>query len=129
MSTLTAVNLDVRTLIGYHMSTPYIYSFSILVVRSILVVNKNNNASDAVFETECNKTPKRRNIASIGGSKGGARHARPPGSKFFHFHAVFWQKICKIIAIWELAHPPQENPGSATGKVGQIITQPRSCAV
>ena len=50
MSTLTAVNLDVWTLIGYHMSTPYIYSFSILVVSSILVVNKNNNASDAVFE-------------------------------------------------------------------------------
>ena len=50
MSTLTAINVDARTLIGYHMSTPYIYSFSILVVSSILVVNKNNNASDAVFE-------------------------------------------------------------------------------
>ena len=29
---------------------------------------------------------------SIGGSKGGARDARPPGSKFFHFHAVFGKK-------------------------------------
>ena len=27
----------------------------------------------------------------------------------------FWQKIDKIIRFWELAPPPQENPGSATG--------------
>ena len=30
---------------------------------------------------------------TIGGSKGGARDA--PGSKFFHFHAVFGKKIAK----------------------------------
>ena len=31
---------------------------------------------------------------NIGGSKGGARDARPPlGSKFFHFHAVFGKKL------------------------------------
>ena len=36
---------------------------------------------------------------TIGRSKGGAS---------------FWQKICKIIPIWELAHPPRENPGSPT---------------
>ena len=34
------------------------------------------------------------------------------GSKFFHFHAVFAKKIAPT---WELARPPQENPGSATG--------------
>ena len=33
---------------------------------------------------------------TIGGSKGGARDARPPwGSKFFHFHAVSGDKIEK----------------------------------
>ena len=33
---------------------------------------------------------------TIGGSKGGARDAPPPwGSKFFHFHAVFGNKIEK----------------------------------
>ena len=33
-------------------------------------------------------------IHCIGGSKGGARDARPPwGSKFFHFHAVFGKNV------------------------------------
>ena len=60
----------------------------------------------------------------IGGSKGGARDARPPwGSKFFHFHAVFDKKL-KIIALLGVGAPPGENPGSATGfraQFGQII--------
>ena len=53
-----------------------------------------------------------------GGSKGGARDARPPGPKFLHFHAVFGQ-IGQIIG-WRpppplgLAPPPLGNPGSAT---------------
>ena len=41
---------------------------------------------------------------NIGGSRG--RHAPPPpnwGFKFFHFHAVFGKKNCKIIALWEFA--------------------------
>ena len=40
------------------------------------------------------------------------------GSKFFHFHAVFGKKNWKITPIWELAPPPQDNPGSATGRGG-----------
>ena len=49
----------------------------------------------------------------IGGSKGGA--------KLFHFHAVFGKKICKIIPICKLAHPPRENPGSATVLDGSFV--------
>ena len=123
---------------------------------------------------------------SIGGSRG-APGTRPPGSKFFHFHAVFgknvqnnpnlgvgapprenpgsatvnrkrpprvqilsfscsfWQKMCKIIPIWELAQvlwgkswirhcgglvpEPRANPGSATAEgwypnLGQILDPP-----
>ena len=42
-----------------------------------------------------------------GGSKGGARDARPPlGSKFFHFHAVFGRKNRLAHPFWELAPPP-----------------------
>ena len=47
---------------------------------------------------------------------GGARDARPPGSQFYQFHAVFgkiWQIVC-----WhppgELTPPPRGNPGSVT---------------
>ena len=39
----------------------------------------------------------------------------PPGVQILSFSCTFRQKICKIIPIWELAHPPQENLGSATG--------------
>ena len=38
----------------------------------------------------------------------------PQGSKFIHFYAALGKKNCKIIPIWDLAHPPQENPGSVT---------------
>ena len=49
-------------------------------------------------------------LADLRGPQG-----RPGGSKFFHFHAeLLWQKIYKIIGFWELAPPPQENPGSTT---------------
>ena len=52
----------------------------------------------------------------IGGSKGAARDTRSSlGVQIFSFSCSFWQKIDKIIPIWELAHPPLENPGSATG--------------
>ena len=47
----------------------------------------------------------------------------PPGSKFFHFHAVFGKKICKIPRTWELAPPPRENPGSTTGLYIQYLTK------
>ena len=43
-------------------------------------------------------------IISIGGSEGGARDA-PPGVQILSFSCSFWQKIYKIIPIWELAHP------------------------
>ena len=52
-------------------------------------------------------------ITSIGGSMGAPRKRIPWGSKFFHFHAVFGKDLQKI-GLWELAPPPQENPGSAT---------------
>ena len=45
---------------------------------------------------------------------GGHQGRASPGSKFFHCHALFGKKNCKIIPIWDLAHPPLENPGSAT---------------
>ena len=52
-----------------------------------------------LFSVECSKSKDvetERENQFIGGSKGGARDARPPwGSKFFHFHAVFGKKIAK----------------------------------
>ena len=42
---------------------------------------------------------------------------RPPGSKFFQFHAVFgkiWQNRMLAPPPRELAPPPRGNPGSAT---------------
>ena len=54
---------------------------------------------------------------SIGGSKGGARDARPPpGPNSFIFMQFLAKKNCKIISIWELAHPHRENPGAAIEK-------------
>ena len=38
-----------------------------------------------------------------------------PGSKFFNFHVVFGQTICKILGCSELAPLRHENCGSATG--------------
>ena len=49
----------------------------------------------------------------IGGSKGGARDEPPQGPNSFIF-MQFSAKNCKIIPIWELAHPPRKNPGPAT---------------
>ena len=51
-------------------------------------------------------------VIFIGGSKVG-RQGRPPGFKFFHFHAVFGKNL-KIIAILGVGVPPWGNPGSAT---------------
>ena len=42
---------------------------------------------------------------AIGGSKGGARNAPSPGVQILSFSCSFWRKKCKIISIWELAHP------------------------
>ena len=50
---------------------------------------------------------------SIDRSNGGCNRL-PLGSKLFHFHAVLGKKNCKIIPIWELAHPPWENAGYIT---------------
>ena len=50
----------------------------------------------------------------IGGSKG-VPGTRPPSRvQILSFSCSFRQKICKIIPIWELAHPPRENPWSVT---------------
>ena len=58
----------------------------------------------------------RNDTGDIGGSKRGARDARPLlGVQILSFSCSFWQKIDKIIDFWELAPPPGENPGSATG--------------
>ena len=48
-------------------------------------------------------------LADLGG--GGA-----PGTwvQILSFSCSFRRKNCKIISIWELAHPRRENPGSAT---------------
>ena len=43
----------------------------------------------------------------------------PLMSKFFHFHAVFGKK-CKIVDFEELSPLRQENPGSATGYIGNF---------
>ena len=37
-----------------------------------------------------------------------------PRAHILSFSYSFWQKIDKILPIWELAHPARENPGSAT---------------
>ena len=44
----------------------------------------------------------------------GAPGMSPPGVQILSVSCTFQQKICKIIPIWELAHPHRENPGSAT---------------
>ena len=51
--------------------------------------------------------------------RGGMRDVRPPGSKFFQFHAVFG-KFGKIVC-WhpppgELVHLPRGNNGSTTAR-------------
>ena len=53
-----------------------------------------------------------------GGSKGGRQGRPPPGSEFFHLHAVFGRKNRSAHPLWELAPPPpEENPGSATAYI------------
>ena len=53
---------------------------------------------------------------SIGGSKGGARDARPPGGPNSFIFMQFSAKMWKIIAILGVGAPPGENPGSATAQ-------------
>ena len=53
--------------------------------------------------------------AFIGGCKGApGTRPLPLGVQILSFSCSFRQKIDKIIPIWELAHPPRENPGFAT---------------
>ena len=53
--------------------------------------------------------------------RGGFRDARPPWDpNSFIFKGLSGKKLDKIIPIWELAHPPGENPGSATAS--QIVS-------
>ena len=52
----------------------------------------------------------------IGGSKGGRQGRAPPlGVQILSFSCSFQQKFEKEYQFWELAHPPGENPRSATG--------------
>ena len=44
----------------------------------------------------------------------GAPGTHVPPIQILSFSCSFRQKNCKIIPIWKLAHPPGENPGSAT---------------
>ena len=51
-------------------------------------------------------------LADRGGGGGGAPGTGVPlGIQILSFSCSFQQKICKIIPIWELAHPSWENPG------------------
>ena len=54
-------------------------------------------------------------LFTIGGSGGRQGHALPLGVQILSFSCSFYQKVKKIIPLWELTHPPRENPGSATG--------------
>ena len=57
----------------------------------------------------------------------GARMTRPPGSKFFQFHAVFgkfWQNCMLAPTSRGLAPRPRGNPGSAT-VIAQQTPEPR----
>ena len=57
--------------------------------------------------------------------RGGARNARPPGSKFLHFHAVFgknWPNNRLAPPPLGLVPPPLGNPGSATEYKSAILT-------
>ena len=63
-------------------------------------------------------------IRLIGGSKGGARDARPPwGSKFFHFHAVFGKNVKNNSNFGSWRPSPGENPGSATASKNSNTTK------
>ena len=54
-------------------------------------------------------------------------HSRPPGSKFFQFHAVLgkiWQNRMLTPPPGELALPPRGNPGSGTAFYGESWIRP-----
>ena len=50
----------------------------------------------------CTSDKRQKSVADL---RGGARDARPLGSKFFHFHAVFSRKNRLAHPLWELAPP------------------------
>ena len=56
-----------------------------------------------------------------GGSKGDARDARPLGSKFFQFHAVFGE-------IWQIVNWRPPPPESWHRHLGEILDSPLSDA-
>ena len=63
-------------------------------------------------------------IYVIGGSKGGARDARPPrGSKFFHFHAVFGKNVKNNSNFGSWRPPPGKilNPPLYVAAFGSFV--------
>ena len=56
-------------------------------------------------------------VGTLADPRGGVRDAPPPGSKFFHFHAVFGKKLKNNSTFGSWRPPPGENPGSATAVV------------
>ena len=69
-----------------------------------LILQNTENMRNIILPSECFSGPFSTLDAdalssirqTIGGSKGGARDARPPsGSKFFHFHAVLGKILTK----------------------------------
>ena len=66
------------------------YDKVLLSVTSQKAAEFATTMTDEYFLTEPQREVVADSVQTIGGSKGGARDARPPwGSKFFHFHAVF----------------------------------------
>ena len=59
------------------------------------------------------------------GGGGRARRMPPYGTKFFHFHIHFWQKVPMSEVHTPLTgpHPPTGNPGSATDQVSLSWTK------
>ena len=53
-----------------------------------------------------------------GGRQG---RAPPPGSKFFHFHAVFGKKLKNNSTFGSWGPPPGKNPGSATAFLPVLV--------
>ena len=59
-----------------------------------------------------------------GGSKGGVRDARPPSaSKFFQFHAVFWENLAKL----RVHAPPLEGSRPPLGEILDPSLHPYPC--
>ena len=68
------------------------------------------------FKIVTDKRKSENEIITSGGSKGGARDARPSGSKFFQFHASFWENLTKSYVGAPL--------GSWRSLLGEILDSP-----